>query len=115
MVFSFPRERRLSVIGVCRRLVVFSFLFFRCHCKHASGVLRGFFSQEPWSVDLLRRFLTKLRFVVSLRKTLVSARESGRLDGVLLRSAGFASGGRSSAEALGIGLGDAGTEVWSDG
>ena len=53
-------------------------------------------------------FSTKLCFVVSLRKTLVPTRESGRLDGMLFRSTGFACGGRSSAEALGIGVGDAG-------
>ena len=70
-------------------------------------------SRGPWISCV--GFATKLCFVVSLWRTSVSARESGGLEGVLLRSTGFESGGRSSAEALGIGLGDAGTEVWSDG
>ena len=108
VVFSFPRQRRLSVIGVCRRLVVFS----SCFSVATASTLRVFCvdsflkSRGPWISCV--GFATKLCFVVSLRKTLASTRESGRLDGVLLRSTGFASGGRSSAEALGIGLGDAG-------
>ena len=45
VAFSFPRRTlAFSFFIVCRRLVVFS-LFFRRHCKHASGVLRGFFSR----------------------------------------------------------------------
>ena len=43
VAFYFPRQAlAFSFFIVCRRLVVFS-LFFRRHCKHASGVLRGFF------------------------------------------------------------------------